>query len=321
MQTLNWVDLLLGVVVLFGIWTGTRRGFVHATLFLLTLLASLVLAFMFYRYPAEWLQPHLAAYAVWLPPASFLVVFLVAQVVLDSLAQSIVRGVPRRAQAHPVNTALGALPGFVNGLIHAAILALLALNAPLPEFVSKPARESKVAEMLSQPIDWIDARISPIFDPAIQRTMKALTVPVDSRGSVPLPFKNTQARVRTDLEARMLEMLNDERAKQGLKPVKADPELAEVARAHSRDMLARGYFSHVSPDGGTLTDRMRKGEVKFLVAGENLALAPTLNGAHQGLMNSPGHRANILRPQFGRVGIGVLDSGTHGLMVTQNFRN
>ncbi|MDQ3129497.1 MAG: colicin V production protein, partial [Acidobacteriota bacterium] len=43
--------------------------------------------------------------------------------------------------------------------------------------------------------------------------------------------------------------------------------------------------------------------------------------AHTGLMNSPGHRANILQPNFGRVGIGVLDGGRRGLMITQNFRN
>jgi uncharacterized protein YkwD len=106
-----------------------------------------------------------------------------------------------------------------------------------------------------------------------------------------------------------------------LKPLKPDPELAEVARAHSRDMLARGYFSHVTPDGKDPFDRMRQANVRFLAAGENLALARTLAGAHQGLMNSPGHRANMLRPQFGRLGVGVLDGGRYGLMITQNFRN
>ena len=54
---------------------------------------------------------------------------------------------------------------------------------------------------------------------------------------------------------------------------------------------------------------------------QNLALAPTLPQAHQGLMNSPGHRANILRPAFGRVGIGIVDGGRRGQMVTPNFRN
>jgi uncharacterized protein YkwD len=66
---------------------------------------------------------------------------------------------------------------------------------------------------------------------------------------------------------------------------------------------------------------MREANVRFRIAGENLALAQTLQMAHTGLMNSPGHRANILRPQFGRVGIGIMDGGKRGLMVSQEFRN
>jgi uncharacterized protein YkwD len=66
---------------------------------------------------------------------------------------------------------------------------------------------------------------------------------------------------------------------------------------------------------------MRKAKVRFLAAGENLALGQTLQICHRGLMNSPGHRANILKAAFGRVGIGILDGGFNGLMITQNFRN
>ena len=94
-----------------------------------------------------------------------------------------------------------------------------------------------------------------------------------------------------------------------------------VARAHSADMFARGYFSHVTPEGTSPFDRMKREKVRFLAAGENLALGQTLNICHRGLMNSPGHRANILSKAFGRVGIGILDGGFHGLMITQNFRN
>jgi uncharacterized protein YkwD len=106
-----------------------------------------------------------------------------------------------------------------------------------------------------------------------------------------------------------------------LKPLKPDPEIQVVARKHSADMFARGYFSHINPNGEDPFDRMRKGGIRFLAAGENLALAQTLTIAHNGLMNSPGHRANILQPAFGRLGIGILNSGIHGLMITQNFRN
>ena len=93
----------------------------------------------------------------------------------------------------------------------------------------------------------------------------------------------------------------------------------EIANLYQE--FARGYFAHDTPEGRDPFERMREANVRFLTAGENLALAPTVQVAHRGLMNSPGHRANILHPQFGRVGIGILDGGIRGLMITQDFRN
>jgi uncharacterized protein YkwD len=128
-------------------------------------------------------------------------------------------------------------------------------------------------------------------------------------------------RTREDLEVKMLELVNEERIKRGLSPLKADPEMTLVARAHSRDMFARGYFSHYTPEGKDPFDRMKEAGVRFVTAGENLALGKTLNICHNGLMNSPGHKANILHKSFGRLGIGILDGGVHGLMISQEFRN
>ena len=84
-------------------------------------------------------------------------------------------------------------------------------------------------------------------------------------------------------------------------------------------MFQQGFFAHVDESGATPFDRMRAGGVNFRAAGENLALAPTVQIAHDGLMNSPGHRANILNPRYRRIGIGVADGGMHGKMFTQNF--
>jgi uncharacterized protein YkwD len=97
--------------------------------------------------------------------------------------------------------------------------------------------------------------------------------------------------------------------------------MTRVARAHSSDMFVRGYFAHNTPEGKTPFDRMRASGIQFTAAGENLALAQTLEIAHTNLMNSPGHRANILHPAFGRLGIGILDGGFYGLMISQEFRN
>jgi uncharacterized protein YkwD len=62
-------------------------------------------------------------------------------------------------------------------------------------------------------------------------------------------------------------------------------------------MFQQGFFAHVDQDGRSPFDRMKAGNVTFGAAGENLALAPTVQIAHDGLMNSPGHRANILNPR------------------------
>ncbi len=317
----NLIDALLALIVILGAWVGWTRGFVVAGLQLFTLVGGVVLAFLAYRYPAVWLQAWSPALDVWAAPLSFLATFVLACVVLAALSRALARAMPGRLHAHPVNRAFGLAPGIVRGLVNAAIVSAVLLNFPLLERVSTMARDSVLAGALSAPAEWLEARLAPIFEPVLRRTLRAVTVPLDARSVIELPFTVTRPKVRLDLEARMLEMVNAERTAQGLRPLDHDPALAEVARAHSRDMLARGYFSHVSPDGQELSHRMRQAKVSYLVVGENLALAPTLAAAHQGLMNSPGHRANVLRPQFRRLGVGVLDGGRHGLMITQNFSN
>jgi uncharacterized protein YkwD len=124
-----------------------------------------------------------------------------------------------------------------------------------------------------------------------------------------------------DAERHMLDLVNTERASAGLKPLVADERLQAIARQHSLEMFEKDYFSHTSPTSGSPFDRMHAAGIQFEVAGENLAYAPNVDIAHRGLMNSPGHRANILRPEFGRVGIGVIRSQAQGSMFSQEFTN
>lgn len=316
----NLIDVLLGLAVLLGVWGGWRRGFLVSALELLTLLASLALAFAGYRPLAAWVQPQLRL-GVWTLPLAFLASYAVARLLFEVLAGRLLGAVPREVHAHRGNRALGLLPGLARGLIHATVLALLLLVLPLSDGLSARARESVLADRLAAPAQWLESKLDAVFGDAAGAALERLTVRMDAPESVRLPFTVPDPVVRPDLEARMLEMVNEARRAQGLRPLQADPQLAEVARAHARDMFARGYFSHVTPEGLGPFERMRAQGVRFRTAGENLALARSLPMAHQGLMDSPGHRANILRPGFGRLGVGVLDGGRHGLMVTQKFRN
>jgi uncharacterized protein YkwD len=317
----NPVDWALVAIVLLGAWGGWRRGFVAGALQLLALAASVVLAFLAYEAAAAWLQQAAPRLQEWSVPAAFLLVFAAAFIVLGAVARALIRAAPPRAHLHVLNRLLGLLPGAVNGAIAAMVAAVLLLTVPFSDAVGTVARDSVLANALAVPAESAENRLEPVFEAPLRHAMYSRLVPLDERSSVELPFKVADPKDRPDLEARMLAMVNAERAQRGLKPLRADPELVAVARAHSRDMFERGYFSHTTPDHADPFDRMRRAHVRFLTAGENLAFAPTLPAAQEGLMNSPGHRANILRPQFGRVGIGIEDGGAHGLMVTQNFRN
>ncbi|HKO47094.1 MAG TPA: CvpA family protein [Polyangiaceae bacterium] len=320
-NALNAIDVFLGVVLLLTAWVGYRRGFIAAALQLLGVLVSVLVALLGYRSVARVLEAHAPALGVWTWPLGFVATLLLAQLVTSALGAWLVRALPRRVHEHGLNRALGVLPGFLRGLILASLLSVVLLTLPLVDGLSRLTRESKLASGLSVPAAWLDCALTPIFDPAVQRTLQALTVPPESRASIDLRFTVPSPRVRPDLESDLLKLVNTERTAQGRRALQADAELTQVARAHGRDMLARGYFAHVTPDGEDLSNRLGSAQLRYLVAGENLALAPTVEIAHQNLMNSPGHRENLLRAQFGRLGIGVLDAGRHGLIVVENFRN
>jgi uncharacterized protein YkwD len=234
----------------------------------------------------------------------------------------LLRRIPASYHVNLPNRLLGLVPGLFNGLILAAILSGLLFAIPLNDAFAQQVQDSRVAGELAVVTDTIENTLTPIFEPAFRQTLTQIkTIEPESDELVELPYKVTNAKVAPDLEEQMLALVNQERTSRGLKPLVMDEELRQVARAHSKDMFVRGYFSHYTPEGKDPFARMHDAGVTFRTAGENLALAPTLQLAHTGLMNSPGHRANILHTQFGRVGIGILDGGRRGIMVSQEFRN
>jgi len=318
---MNLIDLLLGLVILGSVWDGWRRGLLLAGADLLALAGGVVCAFWIYPHAVALAEQHGLQWGVWTAPVAFLVAYILGRLLLGLVLWQLVRPVPPTAHAHPANRALGVVPGAGNGLINVTVVSMLLLSLPLSDRITREASESVLATPFAAPAEWLEAKLRPIFNPAFDQTLSRLTIRPDSRESVKLPYTVKSPKHRPDLEAGMLVLLNKERRAQGLRPFQADAEAAGVARAHSMDMFARGYFSHINPDGDDPFTRMRRGKLRFVAAGENLALGRTLPMAHKGLMNSPGHRANILRPAFGRVGIGIVDGGRYGLMVTQNFRN
>ncbi|MFI1735006.1 CAP domain-containing protein [Streptomyces acidicola] len=124
----------------------------------------------------------------------------------------------------------------------------------------------------------------------------------------------------TQTAAEVIALTNAERASAGLRPLADDPLLATAAQAHSTDMVARAFYSHTSPDGGEPWHRAAAAGSTRRTIGENIACGQrSAAEVVRGWMDSPGHRANILKPGFTHIGIGFAGGGEAGTYWTQLF--
>ncbi|MGI5372970.1 CAP domain-containing protein [Streptomyces sp. CA-251387] len=119
--------------------------------------------------------------------------------------------------------------------------------------------------------------------------------------------------------AEVVDLTNRERARAGLRPLAVDPALTTAAQAYSADMAARAFYSHTSPEGSQPWDRAAAGS-RMRTIGENIACGQRSPAeVVEGWMNSPGHRANILKRDFTHIGIGFAGGGPAGTYWTQLF--
>ncbi|MGH9407316.1 MAG: CAP domain-containing protein [Terriglobia bacterium] len=125
------------------------------------------------------------------------------------------------------------------------------------------------------------------------------------------------------IDADRLNAANEPETGGHAQPLRWDARLAEAALAHSRDMAARHYFSHIDPNGNSPVERVTKAGVPWRALGENIAKNFSISGAEEAFMNEPrfqrNHRANILNPGFNCVGIGVVKTTDGMVYVTQEF--
>jgi uncharacterized protein YkwD len=128
------------------------------------------------------------------------------------------------------------------------------------------------------------------------------------------------------MEAYIFQQTNVERAKVGAPALVSDSTLNQLARERSQDMVNRNYFSHQTPDGLYVFDMLKTLGISYSTAGENIAMN-TYPGQQAGVeamtgwMNSPGHKANILSAQFGRIGVGAWKKSDGSVYFTQDFTN
>lgn len=313
------VDGMILIVVALYAMDGIRRGFILSLLEACGFVVSLLVALMAYAPLAHtvvrWQNiPQSFANAL-----SFFVLWVFVGGAYIVLVRHAYHRIPPALIEHSWNRRLGFIPALFDAFLLALVLLPLIVALPLPAPIKSAVLQSKIGAPITRTTSLLDQRIEAVFSPAVRDGLSFLTIHPGSDEAVPLRFKSATATIDESAEVELFKLVNEERKKQGLHLLTYNAKLRDLARYHAEDMLKNGYFSHISPDGKTPANRADMMQIAFVVLGENLALAPDVQMAHDGLMNSPGHRANILSTEYTNLGIGVYDAGMHGKMFVQEF--
>lgn len=325
---LNLLDLIIIVIILFYAYEGYKLGFLVAFLDLGSFIVSFLLALSFYSNLGG-----VVATVFGTPPGlsnalGFFLIALVSEVSLSLLLRRLSVFLPSLSEENrlqkifnTVSHPLGVFPGLASAVIILSFLLTVIVALPSSPILKELVTGSRLGGTFVASTSLFEHRLNDVFGGAISETLNVLTVKPESDETVELKFTVANPTVDSEAEEEMLRLLNEEREKEGLESLVMDEQLRELARDYSKDMLQRGYFSHYTLEGKSPFDRMEDNGISYTYAGENLALAPSVELAHQGLMNSPGHKANILSPNFGAIGIGVMNGGIYGKMFSQEFTN
>jgi uncharacterized protein YkwD len=130
---------------------------------------------------------------------------------------------------------------------------------------------------------------------------------------------NTSSQNVVADEKLAFDLLNADRAKNGLSALKLNSQLTTLGGNYAQDMINRNYFSHNNPEGQTPFDRMKNAGISYTYAGENIAINNNVTAAETAFMNSSGHKANILNKNYTDVGVGVRYDSKGSAYVVQEF--
>lgn len=311
------------VLALMGVaaWFGYRAGFV-ATMYSLASWILAVAAALAFEGPAATFIETLAGLPKPLAATIGFVVTIIAVEALFSAAGYVairpIVALVRRSALSAVDRILGTVPATIRALFIVAITILTIQALPASSEVKAAVEMSRTARLVNAEVAAFQPQIEAFTGQLSGSSLLVTRIGEDQTEHLDLPD-------RIDLapdpiaEHQLFDLVNEERVQRGLGALARDERLVSVARSHSEEMFKLKYFSHESAVSGSPFDRLMVAAISYTGAGENLAYAQSVSVAHRALMDSPGHRENILRPEFSRIGIGVINGGVYGRMVTQLF--
>jgi uncharacterized protein YkwD len=322
----NWIDIFILIILFFYVVEGFALGLLVASVDLLSFVLSFLFGITFYGFIASILVKFLPISHGFANAIGFFVVAVLVEIILNIILKILIAKVPFFKLFIPsampikiVSKFLGIIPGLFSGLILSAFILSVILALPFSMFLKQSILNGKIGSVVVANTQGFSKDWNSIFGGAVNDTLSFLTIEPQSNQTINLNFKIKNGSIDENSEQKMFQLVNNERTSRGILALSFSESLAIVGRAHCSDMFENGYFSHYSQNGLSPFDRMAQANVAFNFAGENLALAPSVDLAMKGLMQSLGHKENILSKDFKKVGIGIIDGGIYGEIFCQEF--
>ncbi len=317
----NWIDIAVTLYLLFHFILGAKRGFRSIFINMASFALALFASFFGYKFLADFLAANFnldKSYANFI--GFFASLFIAKTIILLFLNIVFPKSLFKFSAA--LDKLIGGLVSLVFNLAVVFLIFSIIISLSLPYFIEKPITSSIIGELVCDDVAGINSSFKSIFGGVLETTVQKLdflTIETENDKKIDLGYTVASPGYDEKMEEEMLILVNKGRASLGLEKLVVDEKMREAARKHGQDMFENGYFSHIDLNGGKVSDRMKEEGAKFSMAGENLALSEDVLSAYKGLMESPGHKRNILFPFFHRIGIGAIDGKERGIIFVQNF--
>jgi uncharacterized protein YkwD/uncharacterized membrane protein required for colicin V production len=314
-----------GILALAGVavWSGYRSGFIATAYGLATWIVAFAAGVAF-QAPAASLVERLGAQPATARPIAFVLVIIAVEGLFSLAGHFALNPIVKTVHASStwalgVDKALGIFPAVARSLFVVGILLAAMVVSPVPTELKSAVESSRIARGLIERVTALQPQLA-VLSGSLGDNVPLFVTKLGAEDTEKLDLpSDLQLASDAAAERQLLDLVNEERVNAGQPALVWDDRLLPVARAHSEEMFKLKYFSHQSPVTGSPFDRLTAAKIGYTRAGENLAYAQSVTIAHRGLMQSLGHRENILRPEFTRIAIGVINAGAYGRMFTQMF--
>jgi uncharacterized protein YkwD len=317
----NWVDWITIFILIFAIIEGWRLGFIHL---LASFLAYSLTAFIIAKYYTSFNQAFINTTGIISPWTGIICIFILAlfvQVVITEIIIKFSGKIAAKIMATWIDNLFGSLLSFINAVIIMAIVESAILTVQFIPSVSQDISRSVIARQFNNLMSKyrITIHLPLDIENSIQNSQVLIDDGKDTMTKLNISLQRWNLIEDTSTERQIESQINAERQKNGLNLLLIDETLKSVASQHSFNMFEGKYFSNIDLNNHNLKSRLDSALIRSHIEAENLALTTDLASLHSLFMNSPIHKSNILNPNFTRLGVGIIDGGDVGEMVTEIF--